>query len=100
MKNIGYLATFVFVVTLLVAPSCGSGEAETYALEHARKMGPGYVTLGCVGTDSDDDGYVSCTIKGPEGEMIGVQCATGIASCASGCKMDSAKGYRGERRRF
>jgi len=97
MRNI--IATITFLL-LLSVPSCGNGEAEDHALEYARRLGDGYVSVGCVATDSDDDGYVSCTIKHRDtGEFFGVQCATGIASCASGCKPDSAKGYRGQRNR-
>lgn len=97
LKDLLFMAA---LLAFLFVPSCGKGDAEDHALEYARKLGNGYRTIGCTDTDSDDDGYVSCTIMHPDGGRSGIQCATGIASCASGCKEDSGKGYSGQSNRY
>jgi hypothetical protein len=78
----------IAIIIVFSLPSCGNGDAEDHALTYARKLGPGYSSLGCVAEDSDNDGYVSCTIRHPDGDRSGIQCATGIGSCNSGCKED------------
>jgi hypothetical protein len=82
------ILTSLIAGLVIIVPSCGVGDAADYA----NKLGTGYTSLGCVGSDSDDDGYVSCTIREPDGQRSGIQCATGHGSCnASGCKEDAAR---------
>jgi len=40
----------------------------------------------CQNTDSDGDGYVSCTVRDSEGELYALQCS-GAFSFNSGCRL-------------
>lgn len=76
-----------------VLNACGPGRAEEFAREHVAALYPGTEVVGivCVGTDSDGDGYVSCTatIRGDSNqtERLDLECARAIGiTWQSGCK--------------
>lgn len=56
--------------------------AEAYLKELGVEAGH----ISCAGTDSDGDGYVSCTVAKPNGELFGIECA-GAITMNSGCRI-------------
>lgn len=70
------------------AQAKATAEAQTFAQE----VSPG-ARVSCAGGDSDNDGYVSCTVV-PQGDHAGVpfsiQCTSSYALSASGCKLTPA----------
>src|SRR5688572_29258786 len=60
--------------------------AEEYAMEFAKKMGEVITAVTCVNSDTDGDGYVSCTIFRKERDPFGVECA-GAWTLNEGCKI-------------
>ncbi len=48
--------------------------AERNARVHAEKMGWVVQGASCSGSDSDQDGYVSCTVSKKEGDSHAVEC--------------------------
>jgi hypothetical protein len=57
-------------------------EAERQALEHAQKLKYPSPSVTCTKWDTDNDGYVSCTIAYPQGDgaigSVAVECAAGF----------------------
>lgn len=65
-----------------------SGTAEEEAQAYAKKLGLEVVGVSCTDKDSDDDGYVSCSVSHKENGKLAIQpveCATKW-SVNSGCK--------------
>lgn len=56
------------------SPSDIEGSAERNAKDFAAKMGIKYEGLSCSGSDSDHDGYVSCTFNMGEGKIQSFEC--------------------------
>lgn len=102
--------TFV-VFAILVAVSCktGKGDSEKYAHQWAQKHYPDqYKDVECLSSDSDDDGYVSCTVFFTEGpaeasgapvaprEPMALECAHGHGNSwkcnkQEGCRLATGK---------
>lgn len=82
-------AVAVFLGSLL-QPSCllGSEEhAEQQAREHADKLGWKVTGVACVNTDTNGDGYISCTLVLDDGTERALACAAGdFLSRVKGCK--------------
>ena len=57
------------------------GEAQRYASE----LGWDVQGISCAGSDSDYDGYVSCTVALKDGNTHAVECASGWGA-TSGCR--------------
>lgn len=78
-------------LSLALLASCSrtdSKEAESAARDFARNV-PGTTGVNCATSDSDGDGYVSCTIFRGTGEPMQVQCGSEtlcVWNCARGCK--------------
>lgn len=102
------LAFWVITFTLIMSCKMGSGDAPTYAREWAEKHYSGeYSEVECQSSDSDDDGYVSCTVffKKPEAsdsrspDPIAIECAHGHGNWSkcnkqTGCRLATGKGVR------
>jgi hypothetical protein len=92
------------VLTLLLAISCkmGQGDSEEYAREWAEEhYGSKYKKVVCQSGDSDDDGYVSCTMffHDDNRDPLAIECAHGHGNwykCTKqeGCRMATGKGRR------
>lgn len=68
------------------------GDAPDAARQWARKLGMGEVAgVECATVDSDDDGYVSCTVSTrlPDGTVkpYAVECAAAFSLGHDGCRM-------------
>lgn len=61
-------------------------QAETEAKKFADQFFPGHGPVLCMPQDSNQDGYVSCSVLGPDGKIIAIECAKYL-SMNSGCKM-------------
>lgn len=74
----------------LTCPGCvfdKQAAAEREAAEWVRKIDATYVVKAvCNGTDSDDDGYVSCTLVYNSGGHEQVECAYGPLPWHTGCR--------------
>lgn len=69
---------------ILLVAACGvdSTNAHDFAARHF----PGYSDLECMRFDSDDDGYVSCTLQDANGTPQAIECSTTL-SCNDGCRL-------------
>lgn len=87
------LVAIVFVVVIggIVFGGCsalllGQGKAEENLADYAHRAG--LQPIGCVGRDTDGDGYISCDAK--EGDrIVSLQCSNGWFN--SGCKIRPAQ---------
>lgn len=101
MKNRGFtiielliVVAVVAVVGVLVMSVAGAGcsmgsadHAEAAAQAHAGKLGWKVKGIACAGTDTDGDGYISCTVGLGNGDERNLECESGGSlSRASGCK--------------
>jgi hypothetical protein len=94
MKN---TITFLSIALLL---SCGVGKAPESAKSFADRRFEGHKGVECMTEDTDDDGYVSCTIFLPD-DAVAIECATEkwhSDGCGrnSGCRLSMGKGARGQ----
>lgn len=65
----------------------GSAEhAEGAARAHAKKLGWEVKGVACAGTDTDGDGYISCTVVLEDSSERALECESGGMSYAKGCK--------------
>lgn len=97
MKHIITLAC----ITLIF--SCGNGSAPEFAQSYADKHYPDNKGTECIeglDSDSDDDGYISCTVFLPEDKAIPIECASHHYGCLSksGCRMATGKSSNRRRR--
>ncbi|HIK31541.1 MAG TPA: hypothetical protein IGS17_08410 [Oscillatoriales cyanobacterium M59_W2019_021] len=58
------------------------GNAEKNLQKYAQRAG--YTPIGCTNIDSDQDGYLSCDAKHPDGQTVALDCA--YKPFDSGCK--------------
>lgn len=73
---------------LLVA-GCGNPEvAKRAARQYATDLGYKVVGVACTSTDTDGDGYVSCSVR-VEGKAdpLALECTRGEATFTDGCKV-------------
>lgn len=89
------VVAIVCIIAAVVVQSCGglacnlqgSGEhAEQEARTHAQKLGWKVTGVACTGTDSDGDGYISCTVALEDGSERALECASGGFDRIQGCK--------------
>jgi hypothetical protein len=97
MSSNSGIQVIIVVVVLLIAgavwvakrSSAESGadqvSAEEEAKKWAAKLGMDVKGLSCVKTDSDGDGYVSCTIATEDGKTHAVECTSAWTRNA-GCR--------------
>lgn len=103
------LALVVLVILLAISCKMGKGDSEKYAREWAEKHYSGqYKMIECQSSDSDDDGYVSCTVFFDDGsaeagnaprDPLAIECAHGHGNTwkcnkQEGCRMATGKGIR------
>lgn len=81
------IGLFVVIPVVLMVSSVSGADAEA-----ARKAAETYMSdLGltgrvvCQSVDTDGDGYISCTAREDNGEMIPIECS-GAISLNSGCR--------------
>lgn len=85
-----------------LVPACSSadvGKAEKAAKEYAQNVPDATGKVTCVASDSDGDGYVSCTVFRTKGDPVAIECGSQkfcACNCAKGCKAAVAK-IRGKR---
>ncbi len=60
-------------------------EAQKQAKAWAAEMQLEPKAIVCAGTDSDNDGYVSCTFNMPDGKILSFECA-GAMNMNEGCR--------------
>jgi hypothetical protein len=85
---------FLHYTVLFVAISFGgcqcqdAGEAERAAREYAKKIPGATGEVSCTQTDSDSDGYCSCTAFMQDGSLrqLNCGCEKYCFNCARGCK--------------
>lgn len=61
-------------------------QAEAEAKKFADQFFPGHGPVNCMPQDSNEDGYVSCSVLSGDGKVIAIECAKYL-SMNSGCKM-------------
>ena len=88
------LITFIVLGCIASAVSCertDSEAANASAREFIKNM-PGSTGVVCADTDTDGDGYVTCTVFRGTQEPLQIQCGSQrwcVANCARGCKYQS-----------
>ncbi len=92
------MKTLIKLLALSLIISCGIGKAGDSAKSFADRRFPDNKGIECMTDDTDDDGYVSCTIFMPD-EAIPIECATEqwhSDGCGrnSGCRMAMGKSAR------
>ena len=84
----------ITALSLVLLSGCfGDPEAaKSAARAYAKDMGYEVVGVSCTGTDTDGDGYVSCTlqVKGHQ-DPIALECTRGEFTFTSGCKVAMPK---------
>jgi len=90
--------SFIVVGLFLVVSCFGSGDAPDHAEKWASKhYASKYSSTECGASDSDDDGYVSCTVffKDDTRDPLAIECATGhgVLKCdkPKGCRVATGK---------
>lgn len=80
------------VLALLVLGGCDySDKAAKEARAYANELGIQLTGVSCVRTDSDGDGYVSCSLAKADGSLLAVECAIGMPfTWNSGCRVPKA----------
>ncbi len=78
---------FIFVIGGVVFGGCsmillGQGKAEENLASYSQRAG--LQPIGCVGRDTDGDGYISCDAKDGD-RIVSLQCSNGWLN--SGCKI-------------
>lgn len=68
--------------SLWITVSGGNDRAKAQLDSYTQQAG--LIPISCVGQDSDNNGYVSCSAKDKSGNLISIECAYGFF--ASGCK--------------
>lgn len=78
---------FAFVVVLLVG--CGNPEvAKQAARRYATDLGYKVSGVACTSTDTDGDGYVSCSVRVDDREdPLALECTRGELTLTDGCKV-------------
>lgn len=95
-KNIAPLLLAIFVAGCIVIDK---GYAEEQGREHVAALGlPADTRVVCMGTDSNGDGYVSCTISVPQAgggapQMQAIECASSRNGCGmnQGCRIPKGR---------
>lgn len=81
---------YILIAALVIGcHSADVGSARRQAQEFMKKI-PGAVSVECNDTDSNGDGYVSCTIFRGSRDPVAIQCGAEnwcVTNCASGCRL-------------
>lgn len=82
----------IVIASLLFLTACHNadvGEATRQAKEFMKKIS-GATAVECNPTDSDGDGYISCTVFRGSADPLPIQCGAEnycVFNCAHGCRM-------------
>jgi hypothetical protein len=80
------------IAAILIMAACHNADvasARKQAEEFAKEI-PGAVRVQCNDSDSDGDGYVSCTIFRGSNDPLPIQCGAEnwcVTNCAHGCRL-------------
>lgn len=89
----------VYLLASLLLASCSYdvGRAKQSAQEFSTNI-PGATGISCVATDSNDDGYCSCTVFRGEKAPVALECGceTMCLRCAEGCKVQNPLTFTGQ----
>lgn len=86
-----HLFSFIAITSLF---SCTAGEAEDSANSFANRHFENHKGVECMSYDTDDDGYVSCSVFMAD-KIIPIECATNHYGCGnSGCRGATGKNRR------
>jgi hypothetical protein len=90
LAELMFIITIVGIVTMgVLAASCSGPEqkntAKREAAQWAKELGIEYSGISCADYDSDNDGYVSCTIATKNGDTKSIECR-GVYSIGHGCR--------------
>jgi prepilin-type N-terminal cleavage/methylation domain-containing protein len=89
------VVAIVAIIAAVVLQSCGgitcgfrgsAEHAEQEARGHAQKLGWKLKGVACTGSDTDGDGYISCTVVLEDQTERALECASGGFDHVSGCK--------------
>ena len=89
MKRL-FTHTILFITVSFGGCQCqDAAEAERAAKEFAKKVPGATGDVSCAQTDSDDDGYCSCTVFRQDGSTLPINCGCEkyCFNCARGCKV-------------
>lgn len=64
--------------------------SEDHARQWAKELGVEVQGVSCVNQDSDGDGYVSCTVKRGNGELMAIECNPSMG-LEGGCRIPARK---------
>jgi len=81
------MKTFVMILVLVGCHNADTTEAKKQADAFARKI-PGFQSVECVDSDSNGDGYVSCTVFRGDRDPVAIKCGSEnycVNNCAHGC---------------
>lgn len=98
MRMKRHAIAFPLLLTLTACPNwtgAHKDEAQAQAQVYAKEMGYDVTNTSCVRQDTDNDGYVSCTLKLSSGDVLNVECA-GAWNLNSGCREPKLKGNMGK----
>lgn len=83
--------TVVGMLALLALGGCDySGRAADAAREYADGLGLRMSGVSCVRSDTDGDGYVSCTLALPDGKLQPLECVGTPFTWNRGCRVPKA----------
>jgi hypothetical protein len=88
MKNTTKIAIAALLTASIGLAACGGPTILTPAQRDTSELGAvkyigaaGGTFLSCAGQDSDNDGYVTCTMKKPNGETAPLLCSYQSQGC-------------------
>ena len=86
------VAAIIVIIVSVIGLQCNSvysGRNKTIAIDEAKawanEIGLKYKGVTCSDRDSDNDGYISCTVLPEVGDIVNVECAAAY-TIASGCR--------------
>lgn len=88
-----YRNVVLFFAAALLLGACGNVEiAKTNARKYADELGYKVVGVACTSTDSDGDGYVSCSVRVDDrADPLALECTRGDFTFTDGCKVAMPK---------
>jgi hypothetical protein len=81
--------SLLFITTLIIACHADVQSANQQAREFIKRL-PGATDVVCNDSDSDGDGYVSCTVFRGQQDPLAISCGAEnwcAFNCAKGCKL-------------
>jgi hypothetical protein len=75
------------LLTLCLGCTENTGNLEHTAKEFCTKLGYNVSGAACMNSDSDNDGYVSCTVGVANLPPVAIECASRYKILTSGCRL-------------